>query len=193
MLDKLVEISEILDSLARSGWMLRGIPACLSETVSQHSYRVALLTLGLAAKLSSKGVNVDVGRAVLLALIHDIAEAYIGDITPMFKGYSVKEPAELEAVIERIGIETITRLFREYQEQKSVEALIVKLADQLATLSKAYRYSAIGYNVDDIIENTEEKIRVLASKIGLNWEALINEIYPQGTMNHQDVRGRSTR
>ncbi len=193
MLDKLIEISETLDSLARSGWMLRGIPAFLSETVSQHSYRVALLTLGLAAKMSSRGIKVDMGRAVLLALIHDIAEAYIGDITPMFKGYSVKEPAELEAVIERIGIDTITRLFREYQEQESVEALIVKLADQLATLSKAYRYSAIGYNVADIIENTEEKIRVLAGKIGLNGEVLINEVYPHGTVNHKGARGQLTR
>ncbi len=174
MLDKLVEISEILDSLARSGWMLRSIPACLSETVSQHSYRVALLTLGLAAKLSSKGVNVDVGRAVLLALIHDIAEAYIGDISPMFKGYNVKEPAELEAVIERIGIENITRLFREYQEQESIEALIVRLADQLATLSKAYKYSRMGYDVSDIIENTRRTINTLSKKLGLDINDVLN-------------------
>jgi len=63
-----------LKTLPRTGWALRGIAPC--ESVADHSHRVSALALLLA------GTGVDVVRACAMGLVHDLAEAVVGDIAP---------------------------------------------------------------------------------------------------------------
>lgn len=55
-------------------------------------YRMSVLAMALANELD---VDVDVNKCVRMALIHDIGEAIIGDITPRC-GIGSKEKFQLE-------------------------------------------------------------------------------------------------
>src|SRR4051794_15354555 len=72
----IVEAIGRLKEIPRTGWLDRGILAEETESVADHSYGVALLAWLLAPDA------LDRGRVVELALIHDLAEAVVGDVTP---------------------------------------------------------------------------------------------------------------
>ena len=57
----------------RAGWLLRGVQA--PESVAGHSWGTALLCL-----LFADEAGVDVREALEIALLHDLAEAEIGDV-----------------------------------------------------------------------------------------------------------------
>lgn len=48
------------------------------ESIADHMYRMAVLALTMAGSS-----NVDQARLVKMAIVHDIAEAIVGDITPV--------------------------------------------------------------------------------------------------------------
>jgi putative hydrolase of HD superfamily len=62
----------------RTGWLDRGVPPDLTESVADHSFRVTLMTWLAAAEAP----ELDRDRVLKLALIHDLAEAITGDLTP---------------------------------------------------------------------------------------------------------------
>jgi len=163
---KLSELFKALDSLARTGWMIRGIPAGVSETVSQHIFKTALITLILSEKLG----GVDKYRAVSMALVHDLIEAYTGDIavhrTNSFYR-EIKEKCEMEVFEKNTALNQLVDLFREYVEGSSREAKLVKLADRLATYLKALEYLEKGYDVHDIVENTKLEINKLSRELSI--------------------------
>jgi putative hydrolase of HD superfamily len=66
---------EALKHLPRTGWVDRGIGQ--PESVAAHSWRLALLAWLLADRL-----GLDAGRAMRLALVHDLPEAITGDQLP---------------------------------------------------------------------------------------------------------------
>jgi putative hydrolase of HD superfamily len=65
-----------LKEVPRTGWLDRGIPLEETESVADHSFGVALLAWLLAP------LEIDRARAVELGLLHDLAEAIVGDMTP---------------------------------------------------------------------------------------------------------------
>jgi len=67
-----------LKELPRTGWVDRGVPAARAESVAEHSFQTALLAWTAAA--ADPTLNRD--RLLRLALVHDLAEALIGDWTP---------------------------------------------------------------------------------------------------------------
>src|SRR4051794_5293762 len=74
-LGDLAEAAGALKEVRRKGWGDRGLSD--AESVADHSYRVALLAWALA-----RARGLDAGRALLIALVHDLAEAEVGDGTP---------------------------------------------------------------------------------------------------------------
>lgn len=65
-----------LKRLKRTGWRDRGIPDEEVESVADHSFMVAMIAW-LAAD-----ADLDADRCLQLALVHDLAEALIGDLPP---------------------------------------------------------------------------------------------------------------
>src|SRR4051812_24153074 len=65
-----------LKRTARTGWLDRGVPPIEVESVADHTFRVALMAW-LSAPMS-----LDRDRVLKLALLHDLAEATTGDLTP---------------------------------------------------------------------------------------------------------------
>lgn len=82
-----------------------------------------------------------------LALIHDLAEAIVGDITP-YCGIAKEEKRrrEQEAIVEisnlvpKISGEEILKLFHEYESQLTPEAQWVKDCDRYDMIQQAFEY-----------------------------------------------------
>ena len=173
---RLSEILEALGSLSRTGWMLRGVPPAMAETVAQHLYSSSIIALELAFAALDRGFRVDPYRAAAIALAHDIPEAVVGDITRRAGLGGVKGEAEMRA-LETLNVSPgLKGLFSEFREGRSVEAYIARIAEDLATLSKAYWYKLRGYNVDDIISGSVERVRRAAREAGL--AEVLEEIMP---------------
>ncbi|UYV80304.1 hypothetical protein LAZ67_18002363 [Cordylochernes scorpioides] len=60
--------------LKRTGWVKREVPA--PESVAEHMYRAGALSMLLDCP------GLDRNKCVKMALVHDMAESIIGDITP---------------------------------------------------------------------------------------------------------------
>jgi len=140
-------ISEVgrLKRLPRTGWVESGVPD--PESVADHSFRVALLTLVLA---DLKGL--DALKAVRMALIHDLGEAETGDLTPSQKetdseGFSHAEEAAIGKLLDMLP-ETIRGTYRdawrEYSGASTEESRLVRDADKLEMVIQASEYQQEG-------------------------------------------------
>jgi len=122
------------------------------ESVAAHSWRLALMVFLIADELN---LDIDVEKALKIALVHDIAESLTGDIDIIKikdKKISKKEKDELEfKTMNRLKsidlkFNKISDLWQEYQENKTREAKIVKALDKLEAM---VFLSEIGYKFYD--------------------------------------------
>ncbi len=77
VLDLIEEIG-VLKNLPRTGWLFRGIKN--AESVADHCYRVSFLSMLLADVLTKQNVRLSVEKVMRIALLHEVAEARIGDV-----------------------------------------------------------------------------------------------------------------
>ena len=67
-----------LKTTKREGWRRFGISD--GESISDHMYRMSLLTMFAPPSLAAR---LDIPRCTKMALVHDMAESLVGDITPV--------------------------------------------------------------------------------------------------------------
>ena len=154
---RIIELVGVLKLLPRTGWMLRGVSPCIAENVAEHSFEVALTAYLVSKALLRKGYRVDTKKVIVMALLHDLEEAITGDIVKPVKRF-LDQKLGLHVLRDLLEPEELAML-EEYYGRKGVEALVVKLADSLATLNQACRYARQGYrDVKDLIEAVEKQI-----------------------------------
>ena len=157
-----------LKSLPRSGWLQSGIPELGVETIAAHSYGMAILIMYLRPQLQSGGVNVE--RALNMALVHDIAESIVGDLTPHDNvSETDKHLAEADAfkqiVSEVESGDYFQALWEDFEAIRSPEAKVVKRIDKLDMLIQAYLYEkkfkirldSFWENMDDLFKDSESE------------------------------------
>jgi putative hydrolase of HD superfamily len=134
MLAGLIELQR-LKGLERTGWLLRGMP-CGTESVAAHSFGVSITAMLLADELAGKDVAIDTCRLLRIALVHDWAEARIGDMPRTATTYfGTKERKRAEEAAFSDIVDGMSRgdryreLFVEYEERQTLEARLVKAAD----------------------------------------------------------------
>ncbi|ABN69700.1 conserved hypothetical protein [Staphylothermus marinus F1] len=165
---ELKNLVAILNNLVRTGWMIRGVPRCLAETVSQHTFVAAIVSLVLSEKLVEKGIDIDPYRVVAITLTHDLIEAYIGDIPSNIDKEleNCKTAVEKKLVGKMFRSKLIRSLLEEFLKQETMESRIAKLSDRIATYIQAVIYKEQNYNVNDILENMEKIISKYSKEIG---------------------------
>ncbi|KAK9471124.1 HD domain-containing protein, partial [Dipodascopsis tothii] len=135
-------ILRALKTTPRTGWVERKIAG--PESIADHMYRMALFAFFAPAGL-------DKDRAIKIALVHDLAEAVVGDITPS-DGISSdekhrRETETMEYLADNVigaynaeaGAELKT-LYGEYENQTSAEARFVKDLDKFEFLLQSIEY-----------------------------------------------------
>lgn len=134
-----------LKQIYRQGWLRRGVPPQRCESIAEHSFGVALLVLWLGQ--SWPDLNVD--KAVRMALLHDLGEVYAGDIIPS-DGVSEAEKHRREAeAVERIlsrlaDGQGFIDLWDEFETGVSAEARFVRQIDRLEMGLQAAIYQRQG-------------------------------------------------
>lgn len=156
-----------LKETARAGWKLRGIAE--PESVADHSFRLALLALVLAPKSDPP---LDAHRCVAMAIVHDLAESLVGDITP-YDGVSADEKRRREEEAMRhlaslAGDAGLADLWAEYDAATTPEARFVKELDKLETAMQAAEYARAGTApVEDLREfrdSAERRVTLPAAR-----------------------------
>ena len=139
---KLFRIINKLSCLARTRWMLRDIPPYIAETVTMHLFTSAIIALKICDELKCKGIVINPIRSAMIALVHDIGEAHTGDIISSISNEmnNIKLSIELKFIEKEIDSETLRDLYKEFIDQKTLEAQIAKLSDYLATYFQSIIY-----------------------------------------------------
>ncbi len=139
-----------LKRLYRQGWLKRGVPAELCESVAEHSFATALLALLLAGEAATKESGIDRDKAVLMALVHELGESYAGDITPV-DGVSKDDKFRLERESIERALEGhpdsawFLDLWEEFERCESPEARFVRELDRLEMGLHAALHKAEGH------------------------------------------------
>lgn len=134
-----------LKLLPRTGWLQRGVAQ--PESVAEHTFGVAALALLVAG--AEPGL--DQGRLLAIALVHDMAEALLGDLPASARrllGADAKHAAERQAAAELFGALPqaghYLALWDEYARGASREARLVKGLDRIEMLAQALAYERAG-------------------------------------------------
>jgi len=160
MIEKILLV-QTLKRLPRMGWLIKGVQE--PESIADHSFGVAFITLVLADVLEKRGKRIDVEKALKMAIVHDLAEAIITDIPLSAQEFVDKDKAE--ALVFKKVFPEFYELYREYQECSSPEAQLVRIADKLDMILQAYQYELSGNkNLDEFWEAIEEIKRLELSK-----------------------------
>lgn len=138
----LYQLVGLLKKTKRTGWVCSNV--ALPESIADHMYRMSLM----AMTAPQAGVNNT--HAMELALVHDLAEAIVGDITPL-DGVSKEDKHRLEsdamlkitrdhfAADHKTG-QKILSLWAEYEVGETLDAKFVKQLDKLEMLIQADEY-----------------------------------------------------
>lgn len=127
-----------LKRLPRSGWLRVGVQD--AESVAAHSWGAAWLVAALCPE------GVDRGRALEMAVIHDLAEVRIGDITPV-DGVPEEEKAAMEGAALNAMLHSIPHgsrlrdLWDEFEAGETAEARFARVCDKLDMGLQAIAYS----------------------------------------------------
>jgi putative hydrolase of HD superfamily len=140
MLSTLIELQR-LKRLDRTGWTLRGLPNG-TESVAAHSFGVSATAMLLADRFIEQGITVNVEKVLRIALLHDWAEARVGDMPrtgTLYFGLEARKKAETSAfsdVVREVDSAggSYASLYEDYVHRSSLEARLVKAADVLDLL-----------------------------------------------------------
>ncbi|HEY0375493.1 MAG TPA: HD family hydrolase [Pyrinomonadaceae bacterium] len=152
MISTLIELQR-LKGLERTGWMLRGI-AQGAESVADHSYGVVVAAMLLADEVAARGVRVDAERVLRMAVVHDWAEARVGDMprtAAEYFGSEARKRAEGAAFRDMVApfrvsglMEKYVALHDDYEERETLESRLVKAADVIDLLVQTLSFERAG-------------------------------------------------
>lgn len=137
-----------LKEVKRAGWLRH--PQILDvESVADHSWRVAILVMSLP-----KDTPENRQTCLEYALLHDLAESVVGDITPLDR-VSPQQKVTLERqgmqeIVRDLGEEEKTHLltiWESYERRDNPEARLVKDLDRYEMFHQAIHYEQ-KYNLD---------------------------------------------
>lgn len=132
-----------LKALYRQGWIKAGIDRKKCESVAEHSFMVALISM-----IFSDEKGLDTQKVIKMALLHEAGEISAGDITPGDEiPYDEKQNKERESVKKLFSkLENknyYIYLWEELENKESREAQLVKQVDSLELAMQAKIYEKI--------------------------------------------------
>ncbi|OJZ91820.1 hypothetical protein BO85DRAFT_486296 [Aspergillus piperis CBS 112811] len=146
---------ERLKTTKREGWRRFGINS--GESISDHMYRMSVMTMLAPPTLASR---LNLPHCMKMALIHDMAESLVGDITPVDRVDKTEKARREAAVMDYIannllgGVpggmltgQEILKVFNEYEANETLEAQFVHDVDKMELLLQMVEYERAN-NID---------------------------------------------
>ena len=143
----------------REGWRRFGITH--GESIADHMYRMSLITMLAPPALTKK---LDIPRCTKMALVHDMAEGLVGDLTPV-DGVPKAEKSRREAdtmdwvtsgllgkVHGGLAGKDIRDVWQEYEDGKSPESKFVHDVDKIELLLQMVEYERTSKCKTDLSE-----------------------------------------
>ena len=130
-----MEARELLNALGIAGRLKDATRHCYTpggrhESVAEHSWRAALM----AYFMKDEFPDADMEKVIKMCLIHDLGEAFTGDIPSFYKTEADEKTEEevlyqwVDSLPEKLSGE-MRALYEEMAERKTVEAKIFKAID----------------------------------------------------------------
>ncbi|KAE8350890.1 hypothetical protein BDV28DRAFT_138217 [Aspergillus coremiiformis] len=139
---------ERLKTTKREGWRRFGITT--GESISDHMYRMSVMTMLAPPSLAPR---LNLPHCMKMALIHDMAESLVGDITPVDnvnKEEKARREAEVMNYISKnllrsvsggtLASDEILKVFQEYEDNETLEAKYVHDIDKMELLLQMVEY-----------------------------------------------------
>lgn len=129
--------------LPRQGFIAMGFKRNEADSVAAHSFSTALLAYFFAKQLKKEGMKINPDKVLKMGLVHDIGETIVGDVGTFVKGmaggvFKNIEEEGVKALVEGLDSkDEIISLVEEYNKRQTLEARIVKAADNLDALAQA--------------------------------------------------------
>lgn len=139
---ELIRILSTVSSLkdnTRHSWTPNG----RRESVAEHCWRLSLF----AYFMKDEFPDADINKVILMCIVHDIGEAFTGDIPSFLKSENDEDEEQL-ALLNWVNSlpapynNELLKIYEEIQEQKTVEAKLFNALDKLE--------AAISHNEADI-------------------------------------------
>lgn len=150
-------VQALIDVLAlkqvdRAGWVRVGVDR--PESVAAHAWGVTWLVLVLLP------AGLDRERALVYAVLHDLAEAWTGDLTPHdgvpADQKHAREDAAMAALSARLQRPDLLATWRAYERQDDPEARFVRQLDRVDMALQARRYRAdLGVPTDELLASAD--------------------------------------
>lgn len=141
---------ERLKTEKREGWRRFGISQ--GESIADHMYRMSILTMLAPPSLSAK---INIPHCTKMALIHDMAEALVGDLTPV-DGVPKVEKSRREAetmdyicqnllgkVHGGVSGKDIRLIWQEYEDSETMESQFVHDVDKVELILQMVEYERV--------------------------------------------------
>lgn len=122
---------------------------------AEHTFRVVWIALAIAKHEKAS----DVEKIMKMALIHDLPESRCGDVNYISRQYVKRnESMAVEDILEdTILREEFLEIFHEYEKRESLEAKIVKDADNLDVDLEIREMISKGYQIGYIKQKGRQK------------------------------------
>lgn len=139
---KFLEIVGVLKNIQRTGWVEVGVYQ--PESVADHTFRTAFLCM-LYADIET----LDTLKLLRMSMVHDLAEAIIGDLTPKQKTEETRQNEEtaihdILRLLPEPQRETFLAVWSEYRQGETREAKAVRQLDKIEMALQATEYKKMG-------------------------------------------------
>ena len=156
---KFFGIAGKLKRILRSGWLEAGVRQ--PESVADHTFRTSILCM-----IYSSLEGLDELKLLRMALIHDLPEAIIGDVTPSRKTAEIeaKEDTAMNQILSLLPKrqrEKYMVVWNEYKKCETKEAKAVRQLEKLEMALQAKEYEKVGSTIQSLerfIKSAEEAI-----------------------------------
>lgn len=137
-------------------------------------YRMSLMTMLASPALASR---IDIGRCIQMALIHDMAESLVGDITPMDGVPKPEKSRREEETMDYIcnsllgkvngggNGEQIKKIWKEYEDSETPESHFVHDIDKLELMYQMVEYERANKGKLDLSEFCQVADRIETAEV----------------------------
>lgn len=160
-----------LKDVIRTGWLNWNVSKERLESVAEHIFGVQMLAIAMHSEYQ---YDLDLKKIIFMLAIHELGETLIGDLTLFQINKEEKAKIEHEAVSKilkgLIAGEEIEKLFLEFDNQTSKEAIFAFQCDKLECDLQCKIYDEQGY----VDLNSQENNDIMQ-------DSLVNKLLKDGT------------